>query len=119
MPFKSKAIAISVAALLVAGGGAYAFLSDDNANKPVDNEAAATVQTSAKPEANNAQSTSSGASSEQTDAPKTDAPTAQQPPAQGQMASQAPKKLTRQQLTPPPATEDEKLQKAAEQESNF
>jgi hypothetical protein len=119
MPFKSKAIAISVAALLVAGGGAYAFLSGDHANEPGDNEAAAIVQTNAKLEANDAQTAPNGASSKQTDASKTDTPAAQQPAAQGQMASQTPKKLTRQQLTPPPATENEKLQKAAEQESNF
>jgi hypothetical protein len=119
MSFQNKTIAVSAAALLAVAGGLYAFMSNDQNSGADGHDTEALVQTIAKPEATGSQTTPVIQSVEQTDAQGANPTLVQQPAAPDQVAAQAPKKLTKQQLTPPPATEEEKLQKAAERESNF
>jgi hypothetical protein len=116
MSFKPKTIAFSVAALLAAAGGIYAFMSGDQGGTSGGKEIAGSASAAAKPEI---ASSPSEQSRDNTAVQDTDAAVAKQPTAKDQPDGQAPKKLTKKQLTPPPLTEEEKLQKAAEQESNF
>jgi hypothetical protein len=116
MSFKPKTIAFSVAALLAAAGGIYAFMPGDQGGASGSREVAGSAQDAAKPEIASSPSAQSG---DNTAVQDTDAAVAKQPTAKDQPDGQAPKKLTKKQLTPPPLTEEEKLQKAAEQESNF
>lgn len=111
MSFKYKNIALSAAAILLVVGGTYSVLSD----RP---DAISTSAKTVEPAPAKANPPPSGAkipvnthASQHSNVP------ASMPPAQPVAPVQ--KKLTKQQLTPPPVTEDEKLQKAAEQESNF
>ena len=117
MSFNAKTISFSVAALLTIAGGVYAFMPSSSREAPESSEAAGPDQSAAARAPKDPQTTASAATSDKVDSKE--APAAQQAPAAVEPAFQAPKKLTQQQLTPPPMTEDEKLQKAAEQESNF
>jgi hypothetical protein len=116
MSFKPKTIAFSAAALLAVVGGAYAFMPGYQDRPANVGEVAGSAQAAEKPEV---AGTSNGQSGEGADARAAGTVVAKQPSAKNQTVDQAPKKLTRKQLTPPPPTEEEKLQKAAEQESNF
>lgn len=111
MSHKSRNIALSAAAVLLVAGGAYSFMGDtpDAVSYSADPMVSSLVD--AKPAAPSAENTVNAPVSQKADG------AAQTPLAEPVAPVQ--KKLTKQQLTPPPATEDEKLQKAAEQESNF
>ncbi len=120
MSVKSKTIAVAVAGLLAVAGGIYAYSADDQVSAPSDIKIAASGQVAAQP--------TTPATQDQTTAPSVKAGEVQAPAAavagagtatQAQPTAPAPKKLTKQQLTPPAPTEAEKLQKAAEGESNF
>jgi hypothetical protein len=119
MSIKSKAIAISAVALLAAAGGVYAFMPADTKGSSDSGKTASAARPSVEPQATEALPTSSPQGIEKADVEGQKAGEAQQQAATDQPGSPAPKKLTKQQLTPPPATADEQLQKAAEQESNF
>jgi hypothetical protein len=119
MSFKVKTIAFSAAGLLAAAGGIYAFMPDNQESASGSREIVGSVQTVAPADLINLPSTTDKRVGEQGVAQGTDTTAATKQSAKDQPESQAPKKLTRQQLLPPPATEDEKLQKAAEQESHF
>jgi hypothetical protein len=125
MSSKAKTIAFSVAALLAVAGGVYAFMPSDQANVASAGPVASLAQTALEPGAAPVPAAFDEKPEEKV---KVEAPVTMQPPvAAAQPSTQplaqpvaaAPKKLTRQQLTPPAPTEEEKLQKAAEQESNF
>jgi hypothetical protein len=117
MSFKAKTIALSAVALLVVGGSAYTFMSDDVVSTPGDPVVANSAETAEQtnPEALQVvvaeQDKGSVVAPAEVDA--------KQAASQVQPASQPPKKLTKAQLLPPPATEAEKLEKAAQSESNF
>jgi hypothetical protein len=114
MSIKTRTIVFSLAALLAAAGGIYAFTPDNQGSVAGDKAVEASAQT---PEP--AAAASQNAVAEPVDQKTTSQPgeaAAKQP---AQPASQAPKKLTREQLMPPPMTEAEKLDKVAQQESNF
>jgi hypothetical protein len=119
MSSKTKIIAFSVAALLAVGGGIYAFMPSEPEIASGAGQLIGSGQTGVKPEVTDSPISASGQSTEKAGIQATAPAAAPQPAAQAQPAVQAPKKLTKEQLMPPPATEDEKLQKAAEQESNF
>jgi hypothetical protein len=125
MSSKAKTIAFSVAALLAVAGGVYAFMPSEQGNAASAGPVTNLAQTAAEPGASPVQAAFDEKPEEKV---KVEAPvTLQTPVAVAQPSAQplaqpvaaAPKKLTRQQLTPPAPTEEEKLQKAAEQESNF
>lgn len=116
MSFNAKTIAVSAAVLLTAAGGLYAFMPDRE-TAPKNRASVSSTRTIAEAKPESPQAGANGPNV--AEAKGADATVAAQPGAAEQPASQAPKKLTRAQLTPPPATEEEKLQKAAEQESNF
>jgi type IV secretory pathway VirB10-like protein len=123
MSSKAKTIAFSVAALLAVAGGVYAFMPSDQGNAASAGPVTSLAQTAAEPGATPVQTVPDEKLSEKAKTP-TEAPVTLQPPVApadplSQPVAAAPKKLTRQQLTPPAPTEEEKLQKAAEQESNF
>lgn len=101
MSINAKIIALYGAALLAVGGGVYAVMLDAPTGAGVAPMQMASNDTVAVPAAV---------------APAAVAPVVADP---AKPAAPAPKKLTREQLLPPPMTEAEKLQKAAEQESNF
>lgn len=119
MSFKVKIIAFSAAGLLAAAGGIYAFMPDNQESASGSREIVGSVQTVATADVINPPSTTDKRVGEEGVARATDTTAAPRQSPKDQPESQSPKKLTRQQLLPPPATEDEKLQKAAEQESNF
>jgi hypothetical protein len=123
MSSKAKTIAFSVAALLAVAGGVYAFMPSEQGNAASAGPVTNLAQTAAERGATPVQTVPDEKLSEKAKAPTEAAVTLQPPVAPADPLSQpvaaAPKKLTRQQLTPPAATEEEKLQKAAEQESNF
>ena len=117
MSLKAKTIAFSAVALIVVGGSTYAFMSNDPLGSPDRPVSANSVDT---PE-----QTDLAASQEilnEKDKGKVEAPAAadvKQTTSQARPAGQPPKKLTKEQLLPPLVTEAEKLEKAAQQESNF
>lgn len=111
---RTKIIALPVAALLAVGGGIYAFAPDEPQSPSGTAPALEPAEVAEKPDAVAPQQAQVGHGA----AKDPTAVAAQQNP-QASVPSQAPKKLTRQQLAPPPLTEAEKLEKAAEQESNF
>lgn len=118
MAFKSKYIALSVAALLVGAGSLFAFMPDTP--KGVANDPGTSTGQTTVPNSPAVENSTSEQSEKSADFHSENAARTLQPAGKEQsLAGQTPKKLTRQQLLPPPATEDEKLQKAAEQESNF
>jgi hypothetical protein len=116
MSMNAKTISLSAAALLAIAGGAYAFMpgssQDVSESVAIGQEAAVRGSTDAQMPSTAAIDTKAGAES-------ANGIVAPPLPGQEQPIAAAPKKLTQRQLTPPPLTEDEKLQKAAEQESNF
>ncbi len=118
MLFRAKNIAFSAAALLVAAVGVYTFMPDQAQSPSSAPGDALLGQPPVKAEVLASQNVTSGPDSHETTAQNANTEAAGIPANQDQPV-QAPKKLTRQQLTPPPMTEDEKLQKAAEQQSNF
>lgn len=117
MSLKPKTIAISVTALLVAAGGAYVFMPDDKQASAPSSEISNSIEATSAPIGSQSQADASAKASKTVDGQSASA--TPQPIVQPKAPTPAPKTLTRQQLTPPPMTEDEKLQKAAEQESNF
>lgn len=119
MSFNTKAVALSVAGLLAVAGGLYAFMPPGQDGAASNGKAAASVQSVAIADAPNPVASKDKQSGTEATAQGSDAAAAPKQSSQDQTATQAPKKLTRAQLTPPPATENEKLEKAAEQESNF
>ncbi len=119
MPFKTKTIALTVAGLLAAGGGVYAFTSGEP-EKPASGAPVETASKAMTSDEVKALPDNTAPEAPMTDAVQPNGSAAQPTTAGSQAAPAAPKKLTREQLTPPaPKTEEEKLQKAAEQESNF
>jgi hypothetical protein len=114
MSMKTKTIVVSLAAFLAAVGGIYAFAPGHQGSASGGDEAGDSVQ-SPKPAATASQDAKSEPLGEKTASQGGDA-TAKQP---AQPAIQVAKKLTREQLMPPPMSEAEKLDKAAQQESNF
>lgn len=119
MSLKTRTIAFSVAALLAGAGGIYAFMPNDPEAVSENGETIGSAQTEAKPDVTDAPGAAGGPSSEKASVQNGNVAVTQQPVALAKPAAQVPKKLTREQLIPPPASEDEKLQKAAQQESNF
>jgi hypothetical protein len=119
MSFKFKTIAISVIALSAVGGGIYAASSDTQNSTPQSTETADAGNGDAKTAAPGSQDTPAAQNVQKTGAQSPAAAVTPQPGKADQPASPTPVKLTQKQLTPPAATEAEKLQKAAEQESNF
>jgi type IV secretory pathway VirB10-like protein len=119
LPFNPKTIAFSVAALMAVAAGAYTLMPNDEQSSAAGQDAEGLEQAAAKAEPTDTPKSVAGNSGANADAKEVNAPPVQQPSAQNQPVVPAPKKLTTQQLTPPIATEEEKLQKAAEQESNF
>ena len=119
MSFKAKIAVFSTVALLAVAGGMFAFSSNEPDSAIFSTEAAQTAKVAEQPDmAAPAQSVVESAS-ETAAVPATDATTAQAPVAPDKPATPVSGKLTREQLMPPePKTEDEKLQKAAEQEYN-
>jgi hypothetical protein len=117
MSFKTKTIAVSAVALLAVVGGAYAFMPAGQDKSSENAEVINTVQVVEPPMANSAPVATSG--NEQAEVSAKAAAAAPEVAPKDKSAAQTPKKLTREQLTPPPLTEEEKLQKAAQQESNF
>lgn len=118
MLFKSRIIAFSAAAVLAVAGGVYALMPDAAQNSSSTGNNAVLDQTAAKTDVVIAQKTVGGPSHDEAKNPGANVTADQQPASQAQPV-QAPKRLTKQQLMPPPLSEDEKLQKAAELESNF
>lgn len=118
MPLKTKIIVVSAIAL-VAAGGFYAFTPGGPQDAFDSHQAMNTPPVVAQPLGQTAPEMAGTNSMEVTKVPSGQATVAQQPMPSDKVANEAPKKLTRQQLTAPPATETEQLQKAAEQESNF
>lgn len=119
MSLSAKTIAVSAIALLAVAGGLYASMPGGQESDPNNSAPMTSAQTVAETKAKNSQDVANGQITSNANAKSTNAIVAAQTDAAGQPANQAPKKLTRAQLTPPPATEEEKLQRAAEQESNF
>jgi hypothetical protein len=119
MSMNAKTASLSVAALLAIAGGVYAFMPGNSQDVPAHVAAADPGQDVAAQEPANPQLPSTKASGETADADRARGTAAEPQPGQAQPVAAGPKKLTQQQLTPPPLTQDEKLQKAAEQESNF
>jgi hypothetical protein len=115
MSFKVKAISLSVCAVLVAAGGAYSFMSDSPQNATTGTAASAPVQPVAQSAEPQAPKSGEVAVDNPAGADVTGSPAA----VGDKPVVNAPKKLTREQLMPPPETAEEKLQKAAQQESNF
>ncbi len=117
MSFKAKTIAFSAVALIVVGGSAYTLMSNDEVSGPgnpvVERSAETAEQTN--PEASQVVAAQQDKGS--VAAPKV--VDAKQAASQVPPANQPPKKLSKEQLLPPPATEAEKLEKAAQAESNF
>jgi hypothetical protein len=116
MSFRPKIIAISVTAFLAVVGGGYALMPDENDGAANVRETVSSAQAPASRDVVDSSSRQSGDGADLQGAP---AAVATRPSTESQPVGQAPAKLTKRQLTPPPATEEEKLQKAAEQESNF
>ena len=114
MSFKPKIIVLSVAALIAAGGGLYASMPGDPESAPGSRNNIDLVQSVAQADVTGRQETANAPHDDSAKTGNASATAAQAP-----VANEAPKKLTRQELTPPPASEEEKLQKSAEQESNF
>jgi hypothetical protein len=112
MSTKTKTLAFSVAALLAAGGGYYALMPQDHGSGFQGNDIPAPAQNAKPVAADLQQAEGATAMGKPVDQSK-EAP-APKPPVQ-----QAPQKLTKEQLMPPPLSENEKLDKAAQQESNF
>lgn len=119
MPLKAKAIAFSVAVLLAGAGGVYAFMPTSQQSASDASKTAAPMQDVATAVATDPVSTLEEQASQGAVAPETDINAAPKQPKNDRPVNPPSTKLTRQQLMPPPATEDEKLQKAAEMESNF
>ncbi|MGL5837213.1 MAG: hypothetical protein ACRCY3_01780 [Sphingorhabdus sp.] len=107
-----KTAVFSVAAFIAVGGSMYAFMLEDRAASSDKRTNADSVQIAADPDISALQQAPIKQSEGTTDNQKATAePT--------QASEPTPKKLTREQLAPPPLSEAEKLQRAAEQESNF
>jgi hypothetical protein len=112
---KSKIMPMAAVALLAVAGGVYALGSNEPNVQPSSSAQRDKVADSTKPNAaDNAPDVAGQTGEKDAGATATVQAPSVMPPAQS-----APIKLTKQQLTPPaPKTEDEKLQKAAEQEYN-
>ncbi len=119
MSFKPKIIVLSVAAFIAAAGGYYASMPGGAESDPDDRNNIKSLQRVAQADATGGPEAVSAPRAEDVKAVNASATVEQSPVVQGPVAIEAPKKLTRQQLTPPPASDEEKLQKSAEQESNF
>lgn len=117
MSFNAKIFAFSAAALLLVGGGVYTFMSNDEGNSPGDPVVASQVEAPEQPVMPTLQEVSAGQHDGKIVVSEPSEVKQATPPAQP--TSQMPKKLTKEQLLPPPATEAEKMEKAAQQESNF
>jgi hypothetical protein len=118
MSSKTKVIALSVGALLAIGGGIYAVIPGNDPTQSVNAQGASAQQVAAEPDAPETRQLPVEPSKAK-DEGQTSTATVAGSQKQPLPSVQAPKKLTREQLTPPPATEEEKLQQAAERESNF
>jgi hypothetical protein len=116
MSTKTKMIAFSAAAVLAAAAGIYAFGPSGRENVAESSEVAKPAPPVALPDKSSAPAMTAA---EKAIDPAAEPKAAQPQAAPEKAASQPPVKLTREQLIPPPPkTEDEKLQKAAEQEYN-
>ena len=117
MQSKAKIIALSGAALLAAALGVYMFVPSSDETVAIPYEAGKLSPTQADIETPVADIQPSEQVAEKETVQKTQASVEQPQTAAVPSASQATGKLTKEQLMPPaPKTEDEKLQKAAEQE---
>jgi hypothetical protein len=117
MSFKAKTIGFTAVALIVVGGGAYTFMSNDDVSSPDSPGVASSVETAEQTDMAASQDVLNDQDQGKAEVPVT--AEAKQATEQVQPASQPPKTLTKKQLLPPPATEAEKLEMAAQQESNF
>ena len=122
MSFKAKIAVFSTAALLAVAGGMFAFSSNEPDSAIVSTDTAQTAMPAETPDAVAPVDSTIAPAGENVAVPATvaaGATPAQAPVMQEKPAAPATGKLTREQLMPPePKTEDEKLQKAAEQEYN-
>jgi hypothetical protein len=119
MSIKNKTIAFAAVALIAVAGGAYAFMPSDQAGSSASSKPVKVAQTGANQQATDPQVAANNQGSEKVASEAVNSANPKQLVTPNQPVVQATNKLTRQQLTPPPANENEKLQKAAEQESNF
>jgi type IV secretory pathway VirB10-like protein len=118
MSSRTNIIALCVGVLLTVGGGIYAFMPGSGGDQTANAKVESAPQVAVKPESEQPQQPPSKPSQASDPTQAANAAAAAMPQ-QPQAPVQASKRLTREQLTPPPATEEEKLQKAAERESNF
>ncbi len=119
MVLKTKTVAISVAFCLAVAGGVYALTAGGaEAVAPSQERIASDHALATKADPGSPQLTSA-TSGNMVDTEDANPPLDRQTVSQNQPNSQAPKKLTKQQVTPRAATQEEKLQQAAEQESRF
>jgi hypothetical protein len=117
MSLKVKLIAFSSVALIAAVAGIYAFAPDSqNGIAPNPESAAVQAEQSEQPAQKAVDKDASAQAPKASAAPD---PQTTTKPSAAVAPPQTSRKLTREQLMPPPMTEGEKLQKAAEQESNF
>ncbi len=118
MSSKAKVVALSVGVLLAVGGGIYAVMPGSGPDQANGTQVSDGPAVAAQPDSQGTPQPTAGSSAAEDGAQPGTAAVAGSP-APAPQPQQQPKKLTREQLTPPPATEEEKLQKAAERESNF
>jgi hypothetical protein len=119
MSVKNKTIAFAAVAVLAVAGGAYGFMPGDKDGSSASSKAPSLAQTAANQQATDPHVAANNQGSEKVASEAVNSANPKQLVTPNQPVVQATNKLTRQQLTPPPANENEKLQKAAEQESNF